>query len=266
MRPMATPYVFLPLLNDSLSRWTRRAPAAGALYNEGMVENPNILVVEDERDIAELVAETLRGAGMSADICLRSASALEMFARGGYDLVMLDAMMPGIDGFELCVRLRACSHVPIIFLSAKDQETDKVLGLTCGADDYVTKPFLPRELIARVKSCLRRSSYSAADGGSEALSCRGIELRPSAHTAALHGVALTLTPKEFDVLALLLRAHGSPVSTRELYERVWMEGFMPSSANSVMVHIRHLRTKLAAVDSEQVFIETVWGVGYKIAP
>ncbi len=265
MRPMASPCLFLRELNDSLSRSPGRCFRSVGLYNGVMIEHPNILVVEDERDIAELVAETLRGAGMSADICLRSGEALETFSRVGYDLVMLDAMMPGIDGFELCVRLRACSHVPIIFLSAKDQETDKVLGLTCGADDYVTKPFLPRELIARVKSCLRRSSYTAADE-LETLRCRGIELRPAAHTAALHGVALTLTPKEFDVLALLLRAHGSPVSTRDLYERVWMESFMPSSANSVMVHIRHLRTKLAAVDSEQVFIETVWGVGYKIAP
>ena len=135
-----------------------------------------------------------------------------------------------------------------------------------GGDDYITKPFLPRELVARVKSCLRRASYALGDAAADTLYCRGIEIDRAAHTALLHGCALTLTPKEFDVLACLLAAHGRPVSTRDLYQEVWGERYLPGSSNSVMVHIRHLRAKLASIDSEQTFIETVWGVGYKIAP
>ena len=175
-------------------------------------------------------------------------------------------MMPGVDGFELCARIRAVSLVPVIFLSAKDEESDKVLGLMTGADDYVVKPFMPRELVARVRSCLRRASYAATTGPGGMLSCRGIEVDRAAHIARLHGEPLSLTPKEFDVLATLLEAHGHPVATRELYESVWREPYLASSSNSVMVHIRHLRSKLSAIDSDQVFIETVWGVGYKIAP
>lgn len=227
---------------------------------------PNILVVDDERSIAELVAETLEAAGMRARVCLHAELALSLVREGGFDLVMLDVMMPGVDGFELCARMRAVSLVPIIFLSAKDEESDKVLGLTCGGDDYVTKPFLPRELVARVRSCLRRSSYSNEVVRDHVFRCRGIELSPGTHVASLHGERLSLTPKEFDMLKVLLRADGKPVATQDLYEEVWDDTFMPASSNSVMVHIRHLRTKLAAIDSEQTFIETVWGVGYKIAP
>lgn len=141
-----------------------------------------------------------------------------------------------------------------------------MLGLTCGGDDYITRLFLPRELVARVKSCLRRSSYAGDAALQRVLRCRGIELDPATHVASLHGERLSLTPKEFDLLAVLLRASGRPVATQDLYEEVWEDLYMPASSNSVMVHIRHLRSKLAALDSEQVFIETVWGVGYKIAP
>lgn len=237
-----------------------------ALYNDAMIENPNILIVDDERSIAELVAETLQGAGMFTQVCVHAGEALPMVREGSFDLIILDVMMPGVDGFELCARMRAESFVPIIFLSAKDEEADKVLGLTCGGDDYITKPFLPRELVARVKSCLRRSSYASDAALQRVLRCRGIELDPATHVVSLHGERLSLTPKEFDLLAVLLRASGRPVATQDLYEAVWEDLYMPASSNSVMVHIRHLRSKLAALDSEQVFIETVWGVGYKIAP
>ena len=231
-----------------------------------MIENPNILIVDDERSIAELVAETLQGAGMFTQVCVHAGEALPMVREGSFDLIILDVMMPGVDGFELCARMRAESFVPIIFLSAKDEEADKVLGLTCGGDDYITKPFLPRELVARVKSCLRRSSYASDAPLQRVLRCRGIELDPATHVVSLHGERLSLTPKEFDLLAVLLRASGRPVATQDLYEAVWEDLYMPASSNSVMVHIRHLRSKPAALDSEQVFIETVWGVGYKIAP
>lgn len=235
---------------------------------EAMTENdgPRILVVDDDPAIVRLVADTLSAAGMVAVACGSGEDAWAAFSRDAFDLVLLDIMMPGVDGFELCARIRAVSLVPVIFLSAKDEESDKVLGLMTGADDYVVKPFMPRELVARARSCLRRASYAATTGPGGMLSCRGIEVDRAAHIARLHGEPLSLTPKEFDVLATLLEARGHPVATRELYESVWREPYLASSSNSVMVHIRHLRSKLSAIDSDQVFIETVWGVGYKIAP
>lgn len=229
-------------------------------------DKKDILVVDDDRAIAELVVETLRSAGMRGTVCTDGSAALELIGSRHFDLVVLDVMMPGIDGFEACCKIRARSHVPTIFLSARTEEEDKVVGLMCGADDYIAKPFLPRELVARVRSCLRRVEYGRDASGDGVRRCRGIEVDRAAHTALLHGRALSLTPKEFDMLALLLEANGRPVSTRALYEEVWGECYLASSANSVMVHIRHLRAKLAAIDSEQAFIQTVWGVGYKIAP
>lgn len=230
-----------------------------------MNKTPHILVVDDEKAIADLVAELMVREGMAATACYGGADALELFSRADFDLVILDLMMPGIDGLEVCRRLRAISQVPIFFLSAKDEEVDKVVGLTMGADDYISKPFKPRELVARVRSMLRRASYSgAAAPRAEGLSACGIDIDENGHHASLLGVPLQLTPKEFDILATLVRAQGSPVSARELYETVWEEPYIASSSNSVMVHIRHLRAKLAAVDSSQDYIVTMWGVGYRI--
>lgn len=230
-----------------------------------MNKTPNILVVDDEKAIADLVAELMVREGMAATACYGGADALELFSHADFDLVILDLMMPAIDGLEVCRRLRAVSQVPIFFLSAKDEEVDKVVGLTMGADDYISKPFKSRELVARVRSMLRRASYSsAAAPRAEGLSACGIDIDENGHHASLLGVPLQLTPKEFDILATLVRAQGSPVSARELYETVWEEPYIASSSNSVMVHIRHLRAKLAAVDSSQDYIVTMWGVGYRI--
>lgn len=229
-----------------------------------MQRTPHILAVDDEKAIADLVAELLQREGMAATACYSGADALELFSQQDFDLVILDLMMPGIDGLEVCRRLRAVSQVPIFFLSAKDEEIDKVVGLTMGADDYISKPFKPRELVARVRSMLRRASYGSHAASPTGLSACGIEIDENAHTASVYGVPLQLTPKEFDILATLVRANGSPVSARELYETVWEEPYIASSSNSVMVHIRHLRSKLAAVDSSQDFIVTMWGVGYRI--
>ena len=230
-----------------------------------MNKTPHILVVDDEKAIADLVAELMVREGMAATACYGGADALELFSHADFDLVILDLMMPAIDGLEVCRRLRAVSQVPICFLSAKDEEVDKVVGLTMGADDYISKPFKPRELVARVRSMLRRASYSgAAAPRAEGLSACGIDIDENGHHASLLGVPLQLTPKEFDILATLVRAQGSPVSARELYETVWEEPYIASSSNSVMVHIRHLRAKLAAVDSSQDYIVTMWGVGYRI--
>lgn len=231
---------------------------------KAMTKVPHILVVDDEKAIADLVAELMVREGMLATPCYGGAEALELFAQHEFDLVIVDLMMPGIDGLEVCRRLRAASQVPIFFLSAKDEEVDKVVGLTMGADDYISKPFKPRELVARVRSMLRRASYGASSPAPAGLSACGIEVDENTHHASLLGVPLQLTPKEFDILAVLVRANGAPVSAKDLYETVWDEPYIASSSNSVMVHIRHLRSKLAAVDGSQDYIVTMWGVGYRI--
>lgn len=154
--------------------------------------------------------------------------------------------------------------MPIIFLTAKDEEIDKVVGFELGADDYVVKPFKPRELLARVRARLRRSSAPADDARAGLLEARDVSVDEGAYSATLHGEPLALTPKEFAILVCLLRAAGRPVASRDLFESVWGEKANAQSNNTVMVHIRHLRKKLAAVDSSQEFIETVWGVGYKL--
>lgn len=227
----------------------------------------NILVVDDEIEVAELVAHLLEREGFAVTVRNSGDAALSILAEQPFDLAVLDIMMPGTDGFEVCRQVRAGlvggnAEMPIVFLSAKTEEFDKVLGFTIGADDYVTKPFKPRELVARVKARLRGRS-AAAPAASVLASC-GIELDEVAHTVALHGCELSLTPKEFDCLAELLRAHGAPVSSKDLFERVWEEEYVASSHNAVMVYIRRLRKKLAEVDSSEELIETVWGVGYRI--
>ena len=229
----------------------------------------NILVCDDDKEIVEAIEIYLAQEGYNVIKAYDGEQAIRALKENDIQLLIIDIMMPKLDGIHATLKIREYSSIPIIILSAKSEDADKILGLNIGADDYVTKPFNPLELVARVKSCLRRASYAAEDaaGAREALlACRGLEVDRAGHVARLHGEDLALTPKEFDVLALLLAAGGRPVSTRDLYEAVWGECYLAASANSVMVHIRHLRAKLAEIDSDQVFIETVWGVGYKIAP
>lgn len=234
---------------------------------------PRVLVVDDEDAIADLVVSLLEAEGMRAQACYDARSALDVFEREAFDLVILDIMMPGMDGFETCNRMRAASDVPIMFLTARNEEADQVVGFTLGADDFVTKPFRPRELAARVKARLRRARAdcagdathaSCADHEPNVLRAHGIEVDLRAHVATLHGEPLSLTPKEFSILALLAQRAGAPVSTPEIFETVWNERYDASAANTIMVHIRHLRKKLADIDSSTTFIETAWGVGYKL--
>ena len=188
-----------------------------------------------------------------------SSPTLMELARTPFDLAIVDIMMPGIDGFELCVRMRQMRDIPVIFLSAKDEEADQVVGFTLGAEDYVTKPFRPRELVARVKARLRRRQ-AAPQASSTLLSAGAIEV----DLRTLHGEPLHLTPKEFAILAILAQSVGSPVSAADLFEGAWHERFDDAAANTVMVHIRRLRKKLADIDASTTFIETAWGVGYKL--
>lgn len=228
-----------------------------------MEKRAHILVVDDERAIADLVVNLLVAEGMDACACYSGAAALELAGTRPFDLAIIDIMMPGIDGFELCVRLRQMVDIPVVFLSAKDEEADQVVGFTLGAEDYVTKPFRPRELVARVKARLRRRPSSPAESGT-LLRAGAIEVDLRSHLATLHGENLQLTPKEFSILALLAERAGTPVSASDLFEGAWHEPFDDAAANTVMVHIRRLRKKLAAIDSSTAFIETAWGVGYKL--
>lgn len=236
---------------------------------EGGQAMPSLLVLDDEAAIADLVAEIFRAEGMEVSVFYNSADALATLADASYDLAIIDVMMPGMDGFEFCRRLKATSDIPVIFLTAKDEEIDIVVGFALGADDYVTKPFKPRELVARVKARLRknalaRSAQSSNSDRNSVLSSIGIDVDTIAHKAFLHDCELSLTPKEFAILTLLLAHKGEPISAKDLYEQVWEESACATSNNTIMVHIRRLRQKLAEIDSSVEFIETAWGVGYRI--
>lgn len=224
----------------------------------------HIAVCDDDQAIANLVSQLLVENGWEVSTFYLAKDLLKASQQQSFDLVLLDIMMPGIDGFDCCRQLRKHSDVPIVFLSAKDEEVDKVVGFELGADDYIVKPFKPRELIARVKARLRRTvalEVSSPDAPLEAL---GIVLDKRAHTVTLFDQPVLLTPIEFDILAQLMQESGRPVASHALYEQVWNEDANAQSNNTVMVHIRHIRKKLAAIDSSQEFIETVWGVGYKL--
>lgn len=223
---------------------------------------PRLLVADDDEAILKLICATLEPEGFEIVSAKTGAEALRAVQNNQFDLLILDIMMPEMDGLEACRQIRHYSEIPIIFLSAKDEETDKVIGFTLGGDDYVTKPFKPRELVARVRARLRRSTPVPISGS--VLSASGITVDLHAHRSTLHDKDLELTPKEFDILSLLLRNVNRPVSAKELFEIIWGESYQNNDANTIMVHIRRLRKKLAAVDSSQTFIETVFGVGYKI--
>ena len=231
-----------------------------------MESKMRIAVCDDEQAIADLVGQLLVEAGFSPAVFYAAPDLLAQQGIDPFDLVILDIMMPGMDGFACCRELRRTSSVPIIFLTAKDEEIDKVVGFELGADDYVVKPFKPRELVARVRARLRRTASADAGNAADrrALECGGIALDEGAYTATLHGEPLCLTPKEFAILACLMHDQGHPVASRDLFETVWGETANAQSNNTVMVHIRHLRKTLAAIDSSQEFVETVWGVGYKL--
>lgn len=210
-----------------------------------MNTTPYILVVDDEVEIAQLVSTLLSQEGMNVHPCYSGDEALAAFRDQSFDLAILDIMMPGMDGFELCRKLRETTDIPLIFLSAKDEETDKVIGFMLGADDYVSKPFKPRELVARVKARLRRSHSTSHDTSQAVLQAKDLYIDTQSHSVTLHDEPLHLTPKEFSILTLLLKAKGNPVSTKDLFETVWQSPYNASDANTVMVHIRHLRKKVS---------------------
>lgn len=224
-----------------------------------------ILMVDDDKEIADLVEIHLKGEGYQVYKAYNGKEALEIFDAEEIDLAILDIMMPGMDGNEVCAKIRQTSTIPIIMLSAKDSESDKVSGLVNGADDYVTKPFNTSELIARVNSQLRRyHSFGGVESKtSDVVNIENLWMDKSLHYVKAYGNPVKLTPIEFDILFLMASHPNKVFSTDEIFERVWKEKSFEMS-NTVMVHIRRLREKIESGSDKSKIIKTVWGVGYKI--
>lgn len=220
-----------------------------------------ILVVEDEPSIRRIVEYALRDAGFEVATAARGDEALDLVARNAVDLVVLDLMLPGIDGLEVCRRIRAERNVPIIILSARSEELDKVLGLELGADDYVTKPFSLRELVSRVKANLRRAR--AEPPGPEVLRVGDVEIDPVARIVRRAGEEVHLTYSEFEILLKLARSPRRVFTREELMNHLWKGSFY-GDLRSVDVHVRHLRQKIEADPASPTIIRTVRGVGYAL--
>ena len=226
----------------------------------------DILVVDDEMAIADLVEVYLRNEGYTVHKFYTGQEALDCVEHTRLDLAILDVMLPDLDGFTLCQRIREKYLFPILMLTAKVEDMDKITGLTLGADDYITKPFNPLELTARVKTQLRRYTRYNSAGGAEPvqeLDIRGLQISKATHKCVLFGQEVALTPLEFNILWYLCAHQGQVVSSEELFEAVWGEKFMDSN-NTVMSHIARLREKLHENSKKPKFIKTVWGVGYTV--
>ncbi len=226
----------------------------------------NVIIVDDEKEIADLVDVVLKNEGYETLKFYDSGDAFkEIRNNKNIDLAILDVMMPGIDGFELCTKIRENYTYPIIMLTARVEDIDKITGLSIGADDYVTKPFNPLELLARVKAQLRRyKKYDAiTTPQTEKFESNGLVINKQEHTVLLFNENINLTPTEFDILWLLCENAGNVVSSESIFEAVWKEDYLDSN-NTVMVHIRRIREKLKEPPRNPKIIKTVWGVGYKV--
>lgn len=224
----------------------------------------NILICDDEKDIVNALKIYLSDPSYDLFTAYNGEEALRIVEKETVHLVLMDIMMPVKDGMTALSEIRKISNVPVIFLSAKSEDTDKILGLDIGADDYITKPFNPVEVCARVRSHLRR--YFSLGGGErkpEVLVCGGIELNDATKTVCVDGETVSLTPKEYDILRLLMSEPGRVFSPRDIYKRVWNE--IPlNSDNTVAVHIRHLREKIEIDPSEPRYLKVLFGHGYMI--
>ncbi|MGC8833217.1 MAG: response regulator transcription factor [Armatimonadota bacterium] len=221
-----------------------------------------VLIVEDEETIADAVAYALSRSGYETDTALDGLEGLRKAKEEHPDLIILDLMLPGMDGLELCRELRAESSVPIIMLTARHEEADRVIGLEVGADDYVIKPFSMKELIARVKAVLRRSEGTAYSCPGGILKCGDLEMNLSEHTVKVRGKEVHLSPKEYELLKLLMMHQGRVLSRGFLLSKVWGTETCPET-RTVDVHIRWLREKIEENPAEPKYIVTVRSVGYK---
>ena len=225
----------------------------------------NILICDDDRDIVSALDIYLTSEGYRTYKAYDGLEALKIVDQQDIQLVLLDVMMPGLDGIRTTAKLRESKNIPIILLTAKSEDSDKILGLNIGADDYITKPFNPIEVIARVKSQLRR--YTTL-GGREKIEDNvirngGIALDDGAKSVTVDGESVSLTPIEYNILKLLLRSPGRVYSTSQIYEQVWNDPSL-GSENTVAVHIRHLREKIEIDPANPRYIKVVWGLGYKM--
>jgi DNA-binding response OmpR family regulator len=227
-------------------------------------DTPLVLLVEDDETVSEVVARYLEREGFRVEVVPDGADAIERFDES-VDLIVLDIMLPSMDGLEVCRRIRATSTVPIVMLTALGEESDRIMGLELGADDYLAKPFSPRELIARVKSVLRRAQGTMAPQVAKGeLKAGAISLSLDAHEVSVAGEPVTLTSLEFELLAYLM-THPRRVFTREeLLERVW--GYSYGDKSTVTVHVRRLREKIEADAARPSHVVTVWGLGYRFDP
>lgn len=225
-----------------------------------------ILVVDDEKEIADLVALYLQNEGFRVRKTYDAAGALDLAANEPLDLAVLDVMLPDLDGFQLCQKIRETHPFPIIMLTAKGEGMDKITGLSLGADDYMTKPFQPLELVARVKAQLRRYKQynTGAESGDGALVISGLVLDRKAYTCTLNDRPLSLTPTEFSILQILCEHKGEVVSSEELFHQIWKDEYYTKNNSTITSHIRHLREKMGDSYEDPKYIKTVWGYGYKI--
>ena len=227
-----------------------------------------ILIVDDESEITDLIELYLSNENYTVFKFYSSKDALACIEDTEMDLAILDIMLPDINGFALCQKIREKYTYPVIMLTAKDEEIDKITGLTLGADDYVTKPFRPLELVARVKAQLRRYkryNLSKAEDETESIIIHSaLEMNITTHECTLNGKPLVLTPTEFSILRILLERKGMVVSSEELFHEIWKDEYYSKSNNTITVHIRHLRKKLGDTVEKPKYIKTMWGVGYKI--
>ena len=235
-----------------------------------MDEKLRILLCEDDENLGTLLSEYLQAKGYEAELCPDGEAGFKAFVKSKFDICVLDVMMPKLNGIEACLKIREERELPIIMLSAKSEDMDKILGLNMGADDYLTKPFNPLELVARVKSQLRRYyrlnpkvKAQVIEEISNIVTIEDLEVNLDTHEIFIDGKEVKLTPTEFDILVLLAKNRGKVFSISNIYESVWNQEFMESD-NTVMVHIRKIREKIESDPRKPRFIKTVWGVGYKI--
>lgn len=229
------------------------------------MDKETVLIVDDEKEIRNLIEIYLKNEGYNTIKAENGVEALEILEHDTVDLIVLDIMMPKMDGIQACMKIREERNMPIIMLSAKSQDMDKINGLITGADDYMTKPFNPLELMARIKSQLRRFKrlnvqYTKSE---EVVEVDDLLINTATHEVKVDGCEVKLTPREFDILELLARNRGMVFSIERIYEKVWKEEFLESD-NTVMVHIRKIREKVEKDSRKPKYIKTVWGVGYKI--
>ena len=227
------------------------------------MEKLTVLVVDDDREIVESIAIFLQADGYLVRKAYNGLEALDIVMTEPVHLIILDIMMPELDGIKTLLKVRESKNLPIILLSAKSEDADKILGLTAGADDYITKPFNPSELVARVKSQLRRYTQLGAMQIKETqFAIRGLVLDTESKSVTVDGEAVRLTPLEYKILELLCRHPGRVFSTEEIYRQVWNDDIV--SDNAIAVHVRHIREKIEINPKEPRYLKVVWGVGYKI--